>query len=69
MVIATEEGIEVIPAPKLSSEDIERGAYIAAHQIMAADTSAPRLACPGARRSHQVDVIAAIIKNIFELHP
>ena len=49
-------------------KEIERAAYIAAHGILAADTGAPELACPGARRSHAVDVIADIIREVFELY-
>ena len=46
---------------------LERAAYIAAHAILAADVSAPELACPGARRSYTVDAIADIIRRTFEL--
>ena len=52
----------------MNPDQIDRAAYIAAHAILAANTSAPELACPGARRSHVVDTIAGIIKSVFELH-
>jgi hypothetical protein len=52
----------------MHAKEIERAAYIAAHGILAADTGAPELACPGARRSHAVDVIADIIREVFELY-
>lgn len=51
----------------MKADDIERVAYIAAHRILMADTSARELACPGARRSRAVDAIAGIIKEVFEL--
>ena len=51
----------------MQTNQIEKAAYIAAHRILAANTSAPELACPGARRSHVVDTIADIIKDVFEL--
>jgi len=41
---------------------------MAAHAILSANTSAPHLATPGARRSYTVDAIAEKIKNVFELH-
>jgi len=47
--------------------EIERASYIAAHRVLAANTSAPELACAGARRSHAIDIIAGIIKDTFEL--
>jgi hypothetical protein len=46
--------------------EIERAAYIAAHRILMANTDAPELACPGARRSRAVDTIAEIIKDVFD---
>lgn len=52
----------------MHAKEIERAAYIAAHGILAANTSAPELACPGARRTHAIDVIADIIKEVFELY-
>ncbi len=52
----------------MNSHQIERAAYIAAHALLTANTSAPELACPGARRSYTVDTIAGIIKGVFELH-
>jgi hypothetical protein len=52
----------------MQAKEIERAAYIAAHGILAADVGAPELACPGARRSHAVDVIADIIKEVFEIY-
>jgi hypothetical protein len=51
-----------------NAKELERAAYIAAHRILMANTSAPELACPGGRRSRAVDTIAAIIKDVFELH-
>jgi hypothetical protein len=47
---------------------IERAAYMAAHAVLAANVSAPELACPGARRTHAVDTIANVIKSVFEMH-
>ena len=52
----------------MSPEQLERAAYVAAHAVLAANTTAPYLACPGARRSHAVDVVADIIKSVFEMH-
>jgi hypothetical protein len=52
----------------MNAHQTERAAYMAAHAILAANTSAPELACPGARRSHAVDVIASIIKDVLALH-
>jgi hypothetical protein len=52
----------------MNAHQTERAAYMAAHAIISANTSAPELACPGARRSHAVDVIASIIKDVLALH-
>jgi len=52
----------------MDPHQIERAAYIAAHAILAANVSAPELACPGARRSHAIDTVADIIKRVFEVH-
>jgi hypothetical protein len=52
----------------MNANQLERAAYIAAHAILAANTGAPELACPGARRSHTVDTIADINIGVFELH-
>lgn len=52
----------------MNTIQLERAAYLAAHEILTADISAPQLACPGARRSHAVDAVANIIKSIFTLH-
>jgi hypothetical protein len=52
----------------MDPRQIERAAYLAAHAVLAANTSAPELACPGARRSHAVDTIADAIKRVFEAH-
>jgi hypothetical protein len=51
----------------MSTSQLERAAYIAAHAILTADVEAPELVCPGARRSHTVDAIAGIIKDVFEM--
>ena len=51
----------------MKANEIERVAYIAAHRILAVDTSGSELACPGGRRSRAVDTIAEIIKGVFEL--
>jgi hypothetical protein len=50
----------------MNTRNNERAAYIAAHRILTADLSAPELACPGARWSHAVDTVAAIIQDVFE---
>ncbi len=50
----------------MSPKEIERAAYVAAYRIVTADTYAPELACPGARRSYAIDTIAEIIKDVFE---
>ena len=52
----------------MNANQLERAAYMAAHAILTANTSAPQLACPGARRSHAVDTIAGIIKGVLQLH-
>ena len=49
----------------MNVNQLERAAYVAAHAILSANLSAPELACPGARRSLQVDRIAEIIKTVF----
>jgi hypothetical protein len=49
----------------MSPEQLERAAYLAAHRILMASMSAVDLACPGARRSREVDTIASIIKDVF----
>jgi len=51
----------------MSPKEIERAAYIAAYRVLTADTSAPELACAGARRTHATDVIAGIIKDTFDV--
>ena len=51
----------------MKANEMERAAYMAAHRILMADLSAAELACPGARRSHAVDAIAGISKEVFEL--
>ena len=52
----------------MDAKEIERAAYVAAHRVLAADTSAHELACPGARKSRAVDTIAGIIREVVELH-
>src|SRR5579862_4110990 len=52
----------------MNPNQLERAAYIAAHAILRADIGSPELACPGARRSRTVDMIAGIIKGVFEIH-
>jgi hypothetical protein len=46
--------------------DVERRAYVAAHRLMTESTVSETLACPGGRRSAQVDAIAQIIRECFE---
>ncbi len=52
----------------MNAKQLERASYMAAHAILAANTSAPHLATPGARRSYTVDTIAEKIRSVFELH-
>ena len=52
----------------MNAKQLERASYMAAHAILAANTSAPHLATPGARRTYTVDKIAENIRNVFELH-
>lgn len=52
----------------MNPDHLERVAYLAAHAVLTANTSAPHLACPGARRSYAVDTIARVIKGVFETH-
>ncbi len=52
----------------MNAKQLERASYLAAHAILATNTSAPHLATPGARRTYTVDVIAQKIRNVFELH-
>ena len=52
----------------MNAKQLERASYMAAHAILSANTSAPHLATPGARRSYTVDMIAEKIRNVFELH-
>ena len=51
----------------MSPKEIERAAYIAAHRLLAVDTTARELVCPGARRTHAVDIMAQVIREAFEL--
>jgi hypothetical protein len=50
----------------MTAKGIERAAYIAAHRILEANTTATELVCPGARRSYTIDTIADIIREAFE---
>ena len=52
----------------MNAKQLERASYMAAHAILAANTSAPHLATPGARRTYTVDTIAEKIRSVFELH-
>ncbi|MDP8988685.1 MAG: hypothetical protein M3N41_01220 [Acidobacteriota bacterium] len=52
----------------MNAKQLERASYMAAHAILAANTSAPYLATPGARRTYTVDTIAEKIMSVFELH-
>jgi hypothetical protein len=52
----------------MNAKQLERASYMAAHAILSANTSAPHLATPGARRTYTVDTIAEKIRNVFELH-
>jgi hypothetical protein len=52
----------------MDPKQLERASYMAAHAILSANTGAPHLATPGARRSHMIDTIAQTIQNVFELH-
>lgn len=52
----------------MNGKQLERASYMAAHAILAANTSAPHLATPGARRTYTVDTIAEKIRSVFELH-
>ena len=52
----------------MNAKQLERASYMAAHAILAANTSAPHLATPGARRTYTVDTIAEKIRGVFELH-
>ncbi len=52
----------------MNAKQLERASYMAAHAILSANTCAPYLATPGARRSYAVDTIAGKIKSVFELH-
>jgi hypothetical protein len=52
----------------MNAKQLERASYMAAHAILSANTSAPYLATPGARRTYTVDKIAEKIRNVFELH-
>ena len=50
----------------MNATQIERAAYIAARRIAEANTRAPELACPGARRPLAIGKIARIIKDVFQ---
>lgn len=45
---------------------VERAAYQASHEILATDFSMRKLAAPGGRRSHTVDLMAGIIQKHVE---
>ena len=49
----------------MTTNQVERAAYLAAHLILNADLSSANLACPGAKRSHAIDSVADIIKAAF----
>lgn len=50
----------------MPKNQLERMAYLAAHQILTSDMSHCDLACPGARRSRMIDDIANIIISVAE---
>ncbi len=50
----------------MTAKEIEKAAYAAAHRILEVNTIATEFACPGAQRSHAVDAIAEIIREVFE---
>jgi hypothetical protein len=52
----------------MNAKQLERASYLAAHAVLSANTTAPHLATPGARRSYTIDVIAKQIRRVFELH-
>jgi hypothetical protein len=52
----------------MNAKQLERASYLAAHAVLSANTSAPYLATPGARRTYAVDMIAEQIRSVFELH-
>jgi hypothetical protein len=52
----------------MNAKQLERASYLAAHAVLASDTSAPQFACPGTRRSYAIDIIADTIKSVFQLH-
>ena len=52
----------------MNAKQLERASYMAAHAILASNTSAPHLATPGARRTYTIDAIADTIRSVFELH-
>ncbi len=52
----------------MNAKQLERASYLAAHAVLSANTSAPHLATPGARRSYTIDAIASQIRRVFELH-
>jgi hypothetical protein len=52
----------------MHASQLERAAYIAAHAILSANTTAPEKATPGARRTHAIDTIAQIIIETFGAH-
>ena len=56
----------------MNAKEIERAAYVAAHRVLAADTSAHELACPGARKSRAIAAVldrhAPQLMSRSELH-
>jgi len=50
----------------MGTGEIERAACVAAYRVLTANTTARELACASARRSHAIDMVAAIIKDTFE---
>ena len=50
----------------MTAKRIENAAYVAAHRILETNTDSLEFVCPGARRSHTVDTIARIIREVFE---
>lgn len=51
----------------MNPNQLHRLAYVAAHALMSTDTSHPKYACEGTRRSKAVDTIADTIIRVFQM--
>lgn len=51
----------------MNPNQLHRLAYVAANRLVVQDTSHPKYACEGTRRSRTVDTIAETIIDVFQI--